>query len=286
MMVLPLVFITVVSRFPTGLILYWMTTNLWTVGQGLVTRRLVPKTPAPKLFGASSGPKRSSRTPAKAEEAKENGAPAAETPKPQAAAAPRQAQEGRRAAVTEVSVEATGETVGEAKWKALRDLERAGAGARQGERSLPGRLGRRTRVARRRLHAGARDRVGRRGRRSAAAGSARRRDRERSSRPRAGRARRRRDGDRRTGGCARGRDGHPRHLHGRRPRPPDRQARPDDRRAAVRRQCGPFPRRHRRQARDGRRRGLPRPAPADARGDRAARCRAGRRAASGCCSSR
>ena len=37
------VFITVVARFPTGLVLYWMTTNLWTVGQGLVTRRLVPK---------------------------------------------------------------------------------------------------------------------------------------------------------------------------------------------------------------------------------------------------
>ena len=35
MMVLPLVFLTVVSRFPTGLIIYWMTTNLWTVGQGL-----------------------------------------------------------------------------------------------------------------------------------------------------------------------------------------------------------------------------------------------------------
>ena len=43
MMFLPLVFLTVVSRFPTGLIIYWMTTNLWTVGQGLVTRRLVPK---------------------------------------------------------------------------------------------------------------------------------------------------------------------------------------------------------------------------------------------------
>ena len=40
MMVLPLVFLTVVSRFPTGLVLYWMTTNLWTVGQGLITRRL------------------------------------------------------------------------------------------------------------------------------------------------------------------------------------------------------------------------------------------------------
>ena len=42
---------------------------------------------------------------------------------------PREAQEGRRAPVSdEVSVEATGETVGEAKWKALRDLERAAPG--------------------------------------------------------------------------------------------------------------------------------------------------------------
>jgi YidC/Oxa1 family membrane protein insertase len=43
MMILPLFFLTVVSRFPTGLVLYWMTTNLWTVGQGLITRRLMPK---------------------------------------------------------------------------------------------------------------------------------------------------------------------------------------------------------------------------------------------------
>ncbi len=62
MMFLPLVFLTVVSRFPTGLVLYWMTTNLWTVGQGLVTRRLVPKpgtTPPPATT------RRSSRTPPK-----------------------------------------------------------------------------------------------------------------------------------------------------------------------------------------------------------------------------
>jgi YidC/Oxa1 family membrane protein insertase len=43
------------GTFPMGLMLYWVTTNLWTVGQGLVTRRLVPK-PAPP-------PKRTSRTP-------------------------------------------------------------------------------------------------------------------------------------------------------------------------------------------------------------------------------
>jgi len=62
MMGLPLVFITVVAHFPAGLVLYWVTTNLWTVGQGLITRRLVPKTPAPSLAG---GLKRSSRTPPK-----------------------------------------------------------------------------------------------------------------------------------------------------------------------------------------------------------------------------
>jgi len=83
MMVLPLLFITVVSRFPTGLILYWMTTNLWTVGQGLVTRRLVPRTPAGKGVTAPIGPKRSSRTPPRESG---NGAAAADTEKPKPAA--------------------------------------------------------------------------------------------------------------------------------------------------------------------------------------------------------
>jgi YidC/Oxa1 family membrane protein insertase len=59
MMLLPLVFITVIAHFKVGLVIYWVTTNLWTVGQGLVTRRLVPKTPA--ALPGGSGPKRSSR---------------------------------------------------------------------------------------------------------------------------------------------------------------------------------------------------------------------------------
>jgi YidC/Oxa1 family membrane protein insertase len=71
MMFLPIVFITFVAQFPMGLILYWMTTNLWTVGQGLITRRLVPK-PNPAAAAAPAGAKRSSRTPPKDE------APAAE----------------------------------------------------------------------------------------------------------------------------------------------------------------------------------------------------------------
>jgi YidC/Oxa1 family membrane protein insertase len=56
MMVLPFIFVFVIVRFPVGLILYWATTNLWTVGQGLITRTLIPKPAAPV--------KRSSRTPA------------------------------------------------------------------------------------------------------------------------------------------------------------------------------------------------------------------------------
>jgi YidC/Oxa1 family membrane protein insertase len=71
MMVLPFIFIPFIVRFPTGLVLYWMTTNLWTVGQGLITRRLMPKVGAP----APAGPKRSSRTPPK-EPPPEGGEPA------------------------------------------------------------------------------------------------------------------------------------------------------------------------------------------------------------------
>jgi YidC/Oxa1 family membrane protein insertase len=51
---LPFVVIPFVINFPIGLMLYWSTTNLWTVGQGLALRRLVPRPQPP--------PKRSSRT--------------------------------------------------------------------------------------------------------------------------------------------------------------------------------------------------------------------------------
>jgi YidC/Oxa1 family membrane protein insertase len=80
MMVLPFIFIPFIVNFPTGLVLYWMTTNLWTVGQGLITRRLIPKVAPP----TSSGPKRSSRMPpkeAQAADEKADDEPAA-PPKP------------------------------------------------------------------------------------------------------------------------------------------------------------------------------------------------------------
>src|SRR5579875_1406167 len=41
MMFLPLVFVLFVIRFPSGLLVYWITTNLWTVGQQFVVRRRI-----------------------------------------------------------------------------------------------------------------------------------------------------------------------------------------------------------------------------------------------------
>jgi YidC/Oxa1 family membrane protein insertase len=54
MMVLPVFFITFLLQFPMGLVLYWVTTNLWTVGQGLITRQLVGKTSKPPAEKRSS----------------------------------------------------------------------------------------------------------------------------------------------------------------------------------------------------------------------------------------
>jgi YidC/Oxa1 family membrane protein insertase len=76
MMILPFAFIPFIIHFPTGLVLYWMTTNLWTVGQGLITRRLIPKVAAPSL-----PTRRPSRTPPK-EEVPAPAVAAAPTPKP------------------------------------------------------------------------------------------------------------------------------------------------------------------------------------------------------------
>jgi YidC/Oxa1 family membrane protein insertase len=77
-MFMPLVFVFVIARFPAGLVLYWVTTNLWTVGQGLITKRLMPKTPPPDLF------KRTSRTPPKDDEGGGNGAKPAAPQAPKA----------------------------------------------------------------------------------------------------------------------------------------------------------------------------------------------------------
>jgi YidC/Oxa1 family membrane protein insertase len=42
MFVLPLIFVPFILTFPAGLILYWITTNFWTIGQGLVMKKVIP----------------------------------------------------------------------------------------------------------------------------------------------------------------------------------------------------------------------------------------------------
>jgi YidC/Oxa1 family membrane protein insertase len=43
MLALPFVFVIFVINFETGLIVYWITTNVWTIGQQLLVRKLFPK---------------------------------------------------------------------------------------------------------------------------------------------------------------------------------------------------------------------------------------------------
>ena len=90
-MVLPILFLPFILSFPSGLMIYWLTTNLWTTGQGIITRRLMPRPVAP--------PKRTSRTPPKEEAAAQstNGEPASSggTAPARATGAPRRVKKKR-----------------------------------------------------------------------------------------------------------------------------------------------------------------------------------------------
>ena len=129
---LPFLFIPFIINFKAGLVLYWATTNLWTVGQGIVTRRLVPRTkvapPEEELADAAAGRDRERGCGRRGDRV---------APEPATVAAvgafpapPREAEEEaqRPAAMTAdggfAELEASGETIGEAKWQAMRELER------------------------------------------------------------------------------------------------------------------------------------------------------------------
>ncbi len=47
MLGLPLIFVVILFRYPAGLLIYWITTNLWTVAQGYFVRRSIGPPPAP-----------------------------------------------------------------------------------------------------------------------------------------------------------------------------------------------------------------------------------------------
>lgn len=78
--IFPIFFSFIVIRFPAGLIVYWITTNLWTVGQQYVVRRTMgpikPLEPATAGAPAAVSPKEAKGAPEK------RAAPAATPPPP------------------------------------------------------------------------------------------------------------------------------------------------------------------------------------------------------------
>jgi YidC/Oxa1 family membrane protein insertase len=54
MFVLPLIFVPFILSFPAGLILYWITTNIWTIGQQAVIQRVIPPPVAATPEGATA----------------------------------------------------------------------------------------------------------------------------------------------------------------------------------------------------------------------------------------
>ena len=60
MLLLPLVFVVILFRYPAGLLVYWITTNVWTIGQQfLIKRRLPPPAkPDPPPVSTNGKPKR------------------------------------------------------------------------------------------------------------------------------------------------------------------------------------------------------------------------------------
>jgi YidC/Oxa1 family membrane protein insertase len=60
---MPLMFAFILIRFPSGLFVYWVTTNLWTIGQQLIIRRRMPAITAAVAAAPAEGgkPKKRSR---------------------------------------------------------------------------------------------------------------------------------------------------------------------------------------------------------------------------------
>jgi len=54
MFLLPLIFVPFILNFPAGLILYWITTNVWTIGQSFVVQKLIPAPVAATPAGAAA----------------------------------------------------------------------------------------------------------------------------------------------------------------------------------------------------------------------------------------
>ncbi len=79
MLLLPVVFVVILYRYPAGLLVYWITTNLWTIGQQSLIRRHMPPPPKPvATVDSTNGKPRSSLRAALSGITAGAGAPAAE----------------------------------------------------------------------------------------------------------------------------------------------------------------------------------------------------------------
>ena len=114
---LPFIFIPFIINFPVGLMIYWVTTNLWTVGQGIVTRKLYPR---PTL----EPQKRTSRTP-----------PREEVPATAAAAVPKEKREPRQRQGGQAPAKTAGTKPAAAK-PATADGASSGEGSPPGQRHV------------------------------------------------------------------------------------------------------------------------------------------------------
>ena len=242
MFALPFVFVVFIINFPAGLIVYWITTNVWTIGQQLSVKKMYPK-PDP-LDPTGRRDRRQTGTRQTAWPPRLRRTAAAEVRRRRARRRPRRrrwrrarprrrrSRRARRRSARGAGVElpdesvaeGRGETLGEAKWAAMKELERASRpdpGLRAVRRHAGRRLGRPAHVP-----AEVDEEAWR-----AAAGTI---PAEAAERVRAivG-ARRERPGVARDGRHRRDRRRDPRHRERGRPGSPDRQARLDDRRAPA-----------------------------------------------------
>ena len=159
MFALPFVFVIFIVNFEAGLIVYWITTNVWTIGQQLLVKKLYPKpVPGSARGGGGTGPgareaagpgaggnRRAHRRPGEDRRRREATEKKERREKKEKAAAPaarRQRRAGQAASVAaqeeealrsqamnddpredDLFAEGEGDSLGEAKWAAMKELE-------------------------------------------------------------------------------------------------------------------------------------------------------------------
>ena len=125
MLALPFIFVIFIINFEAGLIVYWITTNTWTIGQQFLVRKLFPK-PDPVAASASGSASGPTVKPARGKPAAESGGNGGGTKKaPPPGARKKKKRTGQEALgmADDPRSEAEGATLGEAKRTAFKELE-------------------------------------------------------------------------------------------------------------------------------------------------------------------